>query len=174
VLLRYGLAHLVVALPAVAVLVAGLLTAGKIGRTRPGLFKPIAVLSSLAALALLFVMGTASCIVWVVDDAGRDLTARRYLLWGERGTAETLSGAPIEFSVGEGVEVVVNATGADLVLDTVQYGGIDTSRTSPPRVPPGRALSWGWNISGVGEPPPTARVKESAPVSVQTYIRRAR
>jgi hypothetical protein len=172
-LVRYGLAQVLACLPALAVVVGALIAGEKI--KGPGLAKLVRTAGLLTAAILAFVAFTFSTVVWVVDEGdGGTLAARRYLLWGDRGTVETLEGRQIEFPVGEGVDVVVNATRADIVVETVQYGGVFASDEKPERLHPGQTLTCHSHIANVGEPPDRARVKESSPVSVQKWIRRPR
>lgn len=174
-LIRFGVAQIVGALPAVIVLVAALIGANAVAGKRPGLVKPILLGGVLLAVGLLIAILSAGTIVWVVDEGpAGSLAARRYLLWGDRGTVSTLDGQPLEVVVGEGVDVVVNASRADLVVEQVSYGGTFAPDAKPERLPPGRCRTYISSINDVGDPPPTAQVKEQSPVSVRAYIRRAR
>lgn len=174
VLVRYGLAQVLACLPALAVAVGALVAGEKIARLGPA--KLVRGVGLFAALVLVFVSFSSSTVVWVVDEGdGGKLSARRYLLWGGAGTITTLDGRPIPLLVGaEDVEMVANATPGDLVVEAAQYGGVFASDRKPASLAPGQARGYGHTINDVGDPPPTARVSENAPVSVRYYIRRRR
>lgn len=172
-LVPYGLAQVLAALPALAVAVGALIAGEKI--KSPGAAKALRIVGLLAAGVLVFVPYSYSSVVWVVDEGpGGALAARRYLLWGQTGSATTLDGRPIPLTAGEGPTLVANATQGSLVVEAAHYGSTFGSSEKPEPLAPGTSRVYGYSINDVGDPPPTAQVKESSPVSVRHYIRRVR
>jgi hypothetical protein len=192
-LVRFGLAHLVVLAPGLLIVVALVALARSKPAAAPPPDAPRSRLRELipcgACLVLLLAVLAPPVLflgwptVWVVEAGeGGELTARRYKLWGTVGEVTLPDQRVVRVGAGLDPErgpqtgeldIVVDATSERLVIESVQYGGVSSGSTPDEVLEPG-----GWArvhlLTGVGEPPAAVQVREGSYSTSMTYVHRAR
>lgn len=180
-MVRYGVIHAVVLVGTVVVVVG--LARTVLRRLAPagdGRLGVRVARRAVGALLLVLLFGIPLAVsmwartVWVIDDGDAGALAyRRYALFGGGGECTRADGTVFAFRAPPtGNEVVVNATAAPIVVETVQYGGVAFGREPDRRVlEPAACLAVPYTVNEVGPPP--AKVEGSVGgTSLRVYVHR--
>ncbi|MFO0934804.1 MAG: hypothetical protein U1E39_19130 [Planctomycetota bacterium] len=180
-MVRFGVIHAVVLLGTLTVVVGLARTVlRRLGRAGDGRLGVRVARRAVGALLLGLLFGIPLAVsmrartVWVIDDGDAGALAyRRYALFGDGADAIRADGTTFAFRAPTtGNEVVVNATRAPIVVETVQYGGVAFGREPDRRVlEPASCLSVPYTVNEVGPPP--AKVEGAVgSTSLRVYVHR--